>query len=111
MESDLDLPAPIDDSISYIQQQHRHQHPPSVHQEEQEETEAARYYAEQQQQYMIQRQQQQMVYQHQQQQQPQKKGDIFSELERIHWIILISAVVLAFFMGKSISTPIIIRSV
>ena len=99
MESDLDLPAPIDDSISHIQQQHRHQHPPSVEQDE-----ADHYYAEQQ--YM-----QQMAYQQQAQQpQIQKKEDIFSEFKRIHWIILISAIVLAFFMGKSISTPIIIRS-
>ena len=38
------------------------------------------------------------------------KSDIFSELGRIHWIIFISSLLLAFFMGKSISTPIIIRS-
>ena len=101
MESDLDLPAPIDDSISHIQQQHIHQHPPSVDQEESDHYNAEQY------EYM-QRQQQQMAYQ--QQQQIQKKEDIFSEFKRIHWIILISAIVLAFFMGKSISTPIIIRS-
>lgn len=112
MESDLDLPAPIDDSISYIQQQHRHQHPPSVNQQEEDVEESNHYYAEQQ--YMIQqRQQQQVLYQQQQVPLPQtqKKGDIFSELERIHWIILVSAILLAFFMGKSISTPIIIRSI
>ena len=103
MESDLDLPAPIDDSISHIQKQHRYQTPPSIQEEEQDE--ANHYYAEQQ--YMMQ-QRQQMAYQ---QPQIQKKEDIFSEFKRIHWIILISAIVLAFFMGKSISTPIIIRSV
>ena len=43
-------------------------------------------------------------------QQKQKKFDIFSELDKIHWIIIISAILLAFFMGKSISTPIIIRA-
>ena len=43
--------------------------------------------------------------------QTQKKGDIFSELGRTHWIIFIAIVVLAFFMGKSISTPIIIKSI
>ena len=46
-----------------------------------------------------------------QQPQIQKKFDIFSELDRTHWIIIIACILLAFFMGKSIATPIIIRSV
>ena len=107
MESDLDLPAPIDDSISYIQKQHNHLRPPSVQDEERDE--ANHYYAEQQ--YMMQQQQQRLAYQPPPPPQIQKKEDIFSEFKRIHWIILISAILLAFFMGKSISTPIIIRSV
>lgn len=41
--------------------------------------------------------------------QEQKKGDIFSDLERSHWIILACAMLLAFFMGKSM-TPVIIRN-
>lgn len=42
--------------------------------------------------------------------QDKKKGDIFSELDRTHWIILACAMLLAFFMGKSM-TPVIIRNV
>jgi hypothetical protein len=41
---------------------------------------------------------------------PPQKKDLFSELDRMHWIIFIATVVLAFFMGKSISTPIILRT-
>ena len=92
MESDL--PSPIDDSLPFKQQQSE---PENDYPEEQ-----IRYYN-----------------------QPRyynpgppptpiptlKKSDIFSELDRTHWIIIISAVLLAFFMGKSIATPIIIRSV
>lgn len=90
MESDL--PVPIDDSITY-----QSQRPPSVHQEE----EQPRYYY----------QQPPPVYMMPPEpvQQPQKK-DIFSELDRIHWVIFIATVLLAFFMGKSIATPVILRS-
>ena len=88
MESDL--PVPIDDSVTY-------QRPP-IEEEEPEEIysrrEEPRYYY------------QQPLYTVPQNQ----KKDIFSELERIHWIIFIATVLLAFFMGKSISTPIILRS-
>lgn len=92
MESDL--PVPIDDSVTY-------QRPPSVHQEEPEEVYGGR------QEYYYQ-QPPPPVYM-MPPQQPQKK-DIFSELDRIHWIIFVATVLLAFFMGKSISTPIILRS-
>jgi hypothetical protein len=95
MESDL--PVPIDDSVTY-------QRPPSTIEEEEPEEvysrreEVPRYYYQQPPpppMYMM----------------PQnQKKDIFSELERIHWIIFIATVMLAFFMGKSISTPIILRS-
>jgi len=92
MESDL--PVPIDDSITY-------QRPPSVHQEE----EPGEVYGGRQEYYY---QQPPPVYM-MPPQQPQKK-DIFSELDRIHWIIFVATVLLAFFMGKSIATPIILRS-
>jgi hypothetical protein len=84
-----DFPAPIDDSI-----------PQEVYQEEEEiAVEPRRYY------YAPEHPQiqQTMI------QQPQKKSDIFSELDRMHWIILVSVILLAFFVGKSMSTPIIIR--
>ena len=93
MESDL--PVPIDDSVTY-------QRPPSPTEEEEPEEiysrreEVPRYYY----------QQPPPMYAVPQNQ----KKDIFSELERIHWIIFIATVLLAFFMGKSISTPIILRS-
>jgi hypothetical protein len=95
MESDLDLPAPIDDSLPPFkrpeqQQQQRH------HQELEEE-----------QQYYYPPQQMYIPPPHHQQSQ---ETDLFASLERTHWIIFIAAVILAFFMGKSISTPIIIRS-
>ena len=90
MESDL--PVPIDDSVTY-------QRPP-IEEEEPEEIYSRReepryYYQPPPPMYAV----------------PQtQKKDIFSELERIHWIIFIATVLLAFFMGKSISTPIILRS-
>jgi hypothetical protein len=91
MESDL--PVPIDDSVTY-------QRPPIEEEEEPEEIYSRReepryYYQPPPPMYAV----------------PQnQKKDIFSELERIHWIIFIATVLLAFFMGKSISTPIILRS-
>jgi hypothetical protein len=88
MESDL--PVPIDDSITY-------QRPPSIRQEE--EHEEVYYYPPP----------QPPVYMMPPAQQSQKK-DIFSELERIHWIIFVATVLLAFFIGKSMSTPVILRS-
>ena len=95
MESDL--PVPIDDSITY-------QRPPSVHQEEEQRSafEEPRYYYQQPPPPMYMMPPEPV-------QQPQKK-DIFSELDRIHWVIFIATVLLAFFMGKSIATPIILRS-
>jgi hypothetical protein len=42
--------------------------------------------------------------------QEEKKGDIFSDLGRIHWIIFVSVILLAFFIGKSMATPVILRS-
>ncbi len=87
---EADLPIPIDDSISYQPR------PPSPMEEEPEE----RYYypppPPPQPMYMM--------------PPPPQKKDLFSELDRMHWIIFIATVVLAFFMGKSISTPIILRT-
>jgi len=92
MESDL--PVPIDDSITY-------QRPPSIRQEEEhEEVYRQEYYYPP---------PQPPVYMLPPAQQSQKK-DIFSELERIHWIIFVATVLLAFFIGKSMSTPVILRS-
>ena len=94
MESDL--PAQIDDSQPFQSKQ-------VMFQEEEEEIDDPRYYY----------QPPQPMYIPQPPpafQQTQKKGDIFSDLERIHWIIFFCGIVLAFFMGTSISTPIIIRS-
>ena len=92
MESDL--PVPIDDSITY-------QRPPSVHHEE----EPGEVYGGRQEYYYQPPPPPPPVYM----MQPQKK-DIFSELDRIHWVIFVATVLLAFFMGKSIATPIILRS-
>lgn len=91
--NESDLPIPIDDSIT---------HETTRHQEEEEEHHPRQY----QQPYYYPPPQPQVVYA----EQPQKNGDIFSKLDRIHWIILIAVVLLAFFMGKSIATPIIIKS-
>jgi hypothetical protein len=105
MESDLPA-APIDDSLNYPTQK------PPVHdllrqderdEYEDEEEEQPRYYYPPPQ-YMMHPPPPPPP------QQTQKKTDIFSELDRIHWIIFVATVLLAFFMGKSISTPIIIRS-
>jgi hypothetical protein len=94
---EADLPVPIDDSLPFQPQpQHREEIEPEP-----------QFY----------REPEPMYYyrppptpsQHQFEQ-TQKKGDIFAELGKTHWIIFISAILLAFFMGKSISTPIIIRS-
>jgi hypothetical protein len=103
MESDL--PIPIDDSLPFIQNQKKEV---SFREEEEDEEEEPRYY------YAPQHQQPMYIPQMHapppQPQQFQKSGDIFSDLDRIHWIIFFACIVLAFFMGKSISTPIIIRS-
>jgi hypothetical protein len=94
---ETDLPVPIDDSLPFVPQQH----------EEIEQEQQPRFY----------REPEPVYYYRQPTPQPQPKfeqtqktRDIFSELGKTHWIIFISAVLLAFFMGKSISTPIIIRS-
>ena len=105
MESDL--PVPIDDSLNYMNTKKPPVHDMQQQREEEEyeeEVEQPRYY------YPPPPQQQQYMIPPPQQQQTQKKTDIFSELDRIHWIIFIATVLLAFFMGKSISTPIIIKS-
>ena len=94
---EADLPVPIDDSLPFVSQQHE-----EIEQEQQQ-----RYYREPEPMYYY----RQPTPQPQPQfEQTQKTKDIFSELGKTHWIIFISAVLLAFFMGKSISTPIIIRS-
>lgn len=94
---EADLPVPIDDSLPF--QPQREEIEPEMEQQQ-------RFYREP-----------EPVYYYRppptpqpQFEQTQKKGDIFAELGKTHWIIFISAVLLAFFMGKSISTPIIIRS-
>ena len=84
------LPPPIDDSLDVqepvVQEQQQYYYEPPI----------------QQQQYYYEQQPRQVV-------QEQKKTDIFSDLERSHWIILACAMLLAFFMGKSM-TPVIIRN-
>ena len=97
---EIDLPVPIDDSIP---QQNQWIEPPS----EEEITPEPRYHQEPPQYY----QPEPRYYVQQQPPQIQKKFDIFSELDRTHWIIIIACILLAFFMGKSIATPIIIRAV
>jgi hypothetical protein len=84
MESDF--PQPIDDSLPFEK---------SVRQEIEEEPYQPPQY-----------------YQHQwiQPPPPVQKKDIFSELDRIHWIIFVAAILLAFFIGKSMSTPVILRT-
>jgi hypothetical protein len=94
MESDL--PVPIDDSITYKRSPIEEVEEP-IEQEE----DVPRYY--------YPRPQPPMYMMQPPPQQDQKK-DIFSELDRIHWVIFIATVLLAFFMGKSIATPIILRS-
>ena len=91
---EIDLPVPIDDSISQ---------PPQQWDEKQEPEPEPMYYQQQPEpRYYI---------QPQEPQQTRKKFDIFSELDKTHWIIIIACILLAFFMGKSIATPIIIRAV
>lgn len=94
MESDF--PTQIDDSLPFEKQQQ------PVHQEREE------YYEPPQPQYFA--PPPQWMQQPPPPVQEQKKGDIFSDLERIHWIIFVSAILLAFFIGKSMSTPVILRA-
>ena len=93
MMNESDLPIPIDDSITH---ETHHQEEEDEHPRHQQYQQQPYYYPPQ----------PQVVYA----EQPQKNGDIFSKLDRIHWIIIIAVVLLAFFMGKSIATPIIIKS-
>ena len=39
-----------------------------------------------------------------------EKRDIFADLERTHWIVFICMIMLAFFLGKSM-TPVIIKNI
>jgi len=100
MESDL--PTPIDDSLPFCPREN------IVTEEEEVPRHHQQYY------YVPQPAPSSFEYFEPPPQQQQKKstrgGDIFAELDKIHWIIFLSAVLLAFFMGKSISTPIIIKS-
>jgi hypothetical protein len=93
---EIDLPVPIDDSLPLPQQQQWVEPPRSV-------TPEPMYYQ--------QEQQEPRYYLQPPPPQTRKKFDIFSELDKTHWIIIIAAILLAFFMGKSIATPIIIRAV
>jgi len=103
MESDL--PVPIDDSLPFVSGDSPVVRERQQEIEEEEEEIPRRQYHQQEQQYYY-------VPPPQFEPPPQKKsGDIFAELDRIHWIIFLATVLLAFFMGKSISTPIIIKSV
>ena len=99
---EIDLPVPIDDSIP---QQNQWIEPPS---EEEITLEPQQYYQPEPQQYY---QPEPRYYIQPQEPHIRKKFDIFSELDKTHWIIIIAAILLAFFMGKSIATPIIIRAV
>ena len=92
---EADLPVPIDDSLPF--------QPQMQHEEIEQEPQQQRFYREPDPVYYYRQPQPQF-------EQTQKTRDIFSELGKTHWIVLISVVLLAFFMGKSISTPIIIRS-
>ena len=92
---EIDLPVPIDDSISQPQQLTEEEPP---------------YYQQQPEPY-YQQQPEPRYYIQPQEPQTRKKFDIFSELDKTHWIIIIACILLAFFMGKSIATPIIIRAV
>jgi hypothetical protein len=94
MESDF--PAQIDDSLPFEKQ--------PVRQEREEE----QYYEPPPPQYFA--PPPQWMHQHPPPVQEEKKGDIFSDLGRIHWIIFVSAILLAFFIGKSMSTPVILRA-
>ena len=93
---EIDLPVPIDDSISQPQQLTEQEEEP--------------YYPQQPEQY-YQQQPEPRYYIQPQETQTRKKFDIFSDLDKTHWIIIIACILLAFFMGKSIATPIIIRAV
>jgi len=98
---EVDLPVPIDDSLPFQPQMQQHE---EIEQEPQQQ----RFYREPEPMYYYRpppTPQPQPQFE-----QTQKTGDIFSQLGKTHWIILISVILLAFFMGKSISTPIIIRS-
>ena len=92
---EIDLPVPIDDSISQPQQQW------TTEKQELEPEPEQLYYQQPEPRYYIQPQEPQT----------RKKFDIFSDLDKTHWIIIIACILLAFFMGKSIATPIIIRAV
>lgn len=96
MESDL--PVQIDDSLTYTKRPPVLEEQEDVEEVEPEEYSGRYYYPPQPPMYMM------------PPQPPPQKKDPFSELDRIHWIIFIATVLLAFFMGKSISTPIILRS-
>lgn len=97
---EIDLPVPIDDSISQPQQQQW----TTDKQQREEEPEPVYYQQQPEPRYYIQPQEPPPP-------QIRKKFDIFSELDKTHWIIIIACILLAFFMGKSISTPIIIRAI
>lgn len=113
METDMFLPPPIDDSLNHQQQPLQRldeEIPPrkqvSFQMDEEPVMRQPQYYEPPQQYYY------EPVPQYHQQLPPvqeQKKTDIFSELDRTHWIILACAMLLAFFMGKSM-TPVIIRN-
>lgn len=111
METDMFLPPPIDDSLNHQQPLQRldEEIPPrkqvSFQMDEEPVMRQQQYYEPPQQYYYEPVQQ----YQPPPQVQVQKKSDIFSDLERSHWIILACAMLLAFFMGKSM-TPVIIRN-
>ena len=111
METDMFLPPPIDDSLNHQPPLQRldEEIPPRKQVSFQMDEEPRHYYEPPHQ------QQQQYYYEPVQQYQPppvqvQKKSDIFADLERSHWVILACAMLLAFFMGKSM-TPVIIRNV
>jgi hypothetical protein len=103
---EIDLPVPIDDSISQPQQlwtdKQEEPEPVYYHQQQPQQQEEPVYY---------QQQPESRYYIQPQETQTRKKFDIFSELDKTHGIIIIACILLAFFMGKSIATPIIIRSV
>jgi hypothetical protein len=84
--SPVDFPKPIDDSLPFKPMESEH----------------ARYYE--------QPQAQVQYYEQPQYLEPKKPGDILSELKSFHWLIIIAIVLLAFFIGKSMSTPVILKT-
>jgi hypothetical protein len=92
--SPVDFPKPIDDSLPFNKHMEREREPEPEHVRYYEPPPQVQYYEPPPQvQYF----------------EPKKSGDILSELKSFHWIIIIAIVLVAFFIGKSMSTPVILK--